>query len=118
MESTDSATLSQARGKAAYDEDAGDRIVAVLAQQKIAARERLAPAARLAGQQLEWIMPVILGSGGNGRLIAGKVTRTFPRALVFVLADEQRVAIIHVLDQPNLVEQFVEIARQLRQYIA
>ena len=105
-------------GAAFYDADAGDRIVAMLVQARAVGQKRLIPSARLAGQQLEWLMPAVLAHGINGRLIAGKFTTVVPDTLLFVFADEERVATVRVLNQPNLVEQFVEIAQQLRRYIA
>jgi hypothetical protein len=102
----------------AYEADAGDRIVAALAREKVAGLKRLTPAARLAGRQLEWLMPVIIGHACRGRLIAGKFTQTVPGVMVFILADEKRVATIHVLDQPDMVDRIIEGARVLREFIA
>src|SRR4051812_18332202 len=100
-----------------YNADAGDRSVAELAQQKVAGRKLLAPAARLAGEQLELMMPEVFAKSPAG-LIAGKYTIAAPGTIVFVLADERRVATVHVLDQPDLIDQLVERAQVIREFIA
>jgi hypothetical protein len=101
----------------AYEADAGDRIVAVRAREKVSTRKRLDAAARLAGQQLELFMPGIIGHDSHGRLIARKFTAVAPGTVLFILAGEQRVATVHAPDQHDLVEQVVGLAGELRQFI-
>jgi hypothetical protein len=100
----------------AYEADAGDRIIATLAQEKVALRERLAAAARLAGQQLELLMPIVLAPTAAG-VVAGTFTMAAPGTVLFVLADDHRVATVHVLDQPDMVDRIIEGAREIRQFI-
>src|SRR4051794_16010521 len=54
-------------GRPFYEADTGDRIIAALKEADIAARRRLAPAAQLAGQQLELLQPAVLAHGHRER---------------------------------------------------
>src|SRR3954454_17711701 len=81
-----------------YKDDAGDRIVAALRAHKARAQKRLAPAARLAGEQLEWPMPVAFGTSPAG-MFGGKYTSVPPGTILFVLADERGVATIQMPEQ-------------------
>lgn len=96
-----------------YEVDPGDRIIAALEQADVSARKRLAPAARPTGQQLELLMQAILAHDGKDRLIAGKFTMAPPRTLAFVLANQRRVALVQVRDQPDLIEHCVMLAQEL-----
>ena len=100
-----------------YKDDAGDRIIAALREQKPLTQKRLAPAARLAGEQLEWLMPVAFAPTTTG-LFTGKFTTAALGTILFILADERGVASVHVLDQPDLVDRVVERAQALRAFIA
>ena len=84
------------RGAPAYDDDAGDRIIAALDHLEISVRDQLAAAARMAGRQLEWLMPVVFGDVARGRMIAGKFTTAAPGTLLIVIANSDGVATVHV----------------------
>ena len=99
-----------------YNADAGDPIVAALEQEKVAPRKRLTAAARLAGQQLELLIPAVLAPTGRG-IVAGKFTAVMPGTLLFVLADKRRLVTLHALDQHDLIEQTIAHVHELREFI-
>src|SRR3954469_16369971 len=99
-----------------YRDDAGDRIVALLREKKARAQKRLAPAARLAGQQLELMMPCILGTGPTG-MYGGKVSAVPPGTILFIVADEKGVATICAPPKPDMVDYLVAGAREARAFI-
>src|SRR4051794_28600506 len=101
----------------AYDEDAGDRIVAVLDILEIAVRGQLLAAARLAGRQLEWMMPAVLGNAARGRMIAEKFTMAAPGTLLIAIANSDGVATVHVPEQSGRADQLIDRARSIRQYL-
>jgi hypothetical protein len=74
-----------------FEKDAGDQLVAMNSD---------APwfnkAARLAGQQLEWLMPVVMGEGRGARLYAGKAVMGNPGTVVFVCSNENKLCTVHL----------------------
>ena len=104
-------------GAAFYDADTGDRIVAALEYLEIPARDRLVAASRLAGRQLEWLMPAVLGTVARGRMIAGKFTTVAPGTLLIAIANSDGVAAVHVPEQSGLADQLIDRARSIRQYL-
>ncbi len=110
---------SQTHGKTRPDYllDAGDRIIAELADQAPATQKRLTPAARLAGQQLELLQPVAFGPARGGGMFSGKYAMLPSGALVVVLANEAHVATMHLLPGDGFAEEMAECARQARDYV-
>jgi hypothetical protein len=81
-----------------YNADAGDRIMEGLAAKGVEFAAQLAAAAELAGQQLELLKP--LAMGGGRPLYAGPVAAAKPGTILVVLANETKVATIHLLPHP------------------
>ena len=63
-----------------YEADADDRIIAALRARGCAFPDKLEPAARLAGAQLELLKPVVIGARA-GRIYAGPAVMTKPGAI-------------------------------------
>jgi hypothetical protein len=83
-----------------YDDDAGDRLIALLAEKNVAFRANLVPAARNAGEQLELLKPMVLMPGGRRALLAGSsAVMVDPGTMLVVLADADR-AMTMKLSQP------------------
>jgi hypothetical protein len=62
-------------------------------------------------------MPGVIAPAAAGT-VCGKFTAVAPATLLFVVSDERRVGVIHVVDQPDMVDQIIEGARTLREFIA
>ncbi len=78
-----------------FDKDAGDCLAAMMEGSAIG--HLVAPAAVLAGQQLELLSPVVLGTGGlKDLLYGGKVVQVAPRTVLFVVADDSRGFTMHL----------------------
>jgi len=76
-----------------FEKDAGDRLAAMM--KGTMAGSLLAPAAALAGQQLEFLSPVIMGAGGKRGFYGGKVVQVTPRTVLLVAADTKQVFTAH-----------------------
>jgi hypothetical protein len=81
-----------------YNADAGDRIMECLAAKGVEFAAQLAGAAELAGQQLELLKPVVMGGGRP--LYMGPAAAAKPGTILIVLANEKKVATIHLFPHP------------------
>jgi hypothetical protein len=104
--------MEDARLETEINKDAGDRLVAMCPD---------APwfhkAARLAGEQLEWLMPVAMGTARGGGLYAGKVVMGDPGWVVIVSAGEHKLCTVQFkIDAGGTAKQvFDDIAEQVEQ---
>lgn len=94
-----------------FGKDAGDRLVAM---------NPGAPwfdkAARLAGEQLEWLMPATMGPGRSGGLYAGSVVIGPPGTVVFVCSSETKLCTIHLpIEQGKATSVLDQIADAVQQ---
>jgi hypothetical protein len=110
------ASRAKRRKRRFFEDDAGDRIIDALKRRALPTRERLMPAARLAGQAVEWTQPVVMGKGTTARLVAGKFS-ALPRGTVVVVADDRRVASLICPDHAELAAQGMGLARELRAFV-
>jgi hypothetical protein len=78
-----------------YSLDAGERLIAILAKHAPHLIQRLGPALKLAGEQLEWLSPATMGPSRDGGLYAGKAFIGVPGSIVFVFADKRAVITMH-----------------------
>lgn len=98
-----------------FDDDAGDRLLRLLPSDD--ARERLAGAARIAGQQLELITPAVVAVGARG-FHAGAVADVSAGAAIVPLADAARVTTVHVgfiagASATDAIEEMVRAAEEV-----
>jgi len=99
-----------------YEADANERIMAALREGGCAFADKLEPAARLAGAQLETLKPVAAGATGNGRIYAGPVAYARRGSIVVVLATQNKVLTCHLFDEPGrtaAIERYMNRAEEL-----
>lgn len=75
--------------------DAADRLQAMLTAHSSAAKQ-LFPAAKLAGQQLEWMTPAVMGMGPQN-LYAGPAVTLPIGGTIFLIADRKRVVTMQII---------------------
>lgn len=94
------------------DKDAGDRLVAMCLDSPW-----LHKSARLAGEQLERLIPVAMGPARGGRLYVGPVVMSPPGSVVIVCSGEQKLCTIQfTIDAGGTAaEVFDDIAEQVEQ---
>jgi hypothetical protein len=78
-----------------FAEDAGARLTQLVARRTLEPT-RFAAAARLAGQHLESVKPVVVGMTPGNMIFAGSAAAVAPGTILVVLADEQRVFSVYV----------------------
>jgi hypothetical protein len=91
-----------------FGKDAGDRLVAMNP-----GRPWFDRAARLAGEQLEWLMPATMGAARRGGLYAGTVVIGAPGTVVFVCSNETKLCTIHLPGKAtSVLDQIADAVQQ------
>jgi hypothetical protein len=96
-----------------YKADAGDRLVEFLAENVSGYRDQLKRAARLAGQQLEWLKPVVFGANAKG-FYGGSAVAIERGAIGVVIADSKSVVTIKVLPVTSIRHALTGLAEIMR----
>jgi hypothetical protein len=90
------------------DLDAREQLMNALARQGVEFRDRLADAVEIAGSQLEYLRPAVLGATKRG-IFAGSAAYVQRGAILVVIADGKRVVTIHWLKHEHRRETFEQM---------
>jgi hypothetical protein len=94
------------------EKDAGERLVAMCPD-----TPWFHPAARLAGEQLEWLIPAVMGPARDGRLYVGPAVMSPPGTVVIVCSGADKLCTVQFTIDPGgtAAQVFDNIAEQVEQ---